>query len=71
MNIRDYKRAVEVSKMRQLMKYGQAQFEEDWKVAQALALLIAGGSENLEPMLDECFQRILAFMANDKYARPF
>ena len=73
-NAVEYHRAVEICKMRQLMRYGQEQFEEDWELAQALALLMAvpvnpetgmGSRDHFAPMLDSCFQRILAYTSNE------
>jgi hypothetical protein len=65
-------RAVEISHMRQLMKYGQAQYEEDWKLSLALSVLLAMGStERLEMMLERCFNRMIAYLENNPEARPF
>ena len=64
--VRAYHRAVEISKMRQLMRYGQEQFEEDWKLSIALAQLMAMGDKiHFEAMLDSCFQRIIAYASNE------
>lgn len=64
-NAVEYHRAVEICHMRRLMRYDQEAFEEDWKLAQALALLMALGKMHFEPMLDSCFQRILAYTSNE------
>jgi hypothetical protein len=65
--------AVEIGRLRKLMRYGQADFEEDWNVALALAVLMATGrnAEKLEPMLNICMNRILAYLGNNPNARPF
>ena len=65
-------RSVEISHMRQFMKYGHAQYEEDWKLSLALSVLLAMGStERLEMMLDRCFMRMEAYLKNNPDTRPF
>jgi hypothetical protein len=69
MDVTEYHKSVEVSKMRRLMRYGQAEFEEDWNLSIALARLMAMGDKpHFEAMLDSCFQRILAYNANEPEA---
>ncbi len=71
-NIVEHHRAVEISKMRKLMKYDQAQFERDWSECLACAVLLASGAHHsLERIIESNFQRILAYMANNPDARPF
>jgi hypothetical protein len=67
-----YHRATEISKISKLMRYGADQFKEDWDVAIALSVLMATGNpDNFQEQLDGCFQRILAYLKNDHWARPF
>ena len=71
-DLQSHYRSVELSHMRQLMKYGQAQYEQDWRLSIALAILLATGSTSaLEPMLDRCFMRMEAYLKNNPDARPF
>ena len=68
----DYHRAVEVSKMKRLMAYRQADYEKDWELAIACSILMATGNpKNLEGILDGCMQRILAFRENNREMIPF
>jgi hypothetical protein len=71
-DVADHYRSVELSHMRKLMKYGEAQYREDWDLCIALAQLLGlGHSDRLEIMLDSCFKRIEAYHANNPDARPF
>jgi hypothetical protein len=64
--------AVEIVHTRRAMRYCQADFEQDWKLAVALAALLAlENREFLEPMLDRVFINILAYISNNPDARPF
>ena len=66
MDVEVYHKAVEISKIRQYMRYGQEQFEKDWELSLALAVLMSEGDKpHFEPMLDSCFQRMLAYQANE------
>lgn len=65
-------KAVEVSKMRQLMQYDQSDYESDWNVMIALAVLQTDGEkDHLQRMMDSCWQRILAYLSNNPDARPW
>ena len=71
-NVAEYYRAVEMSKMRQLMRYDRAAFESDWALAVACAQIMAvTGRNHLQPVLDSAMMRVLAWMANDRDALPF
>jgi hypothetical protein len=67
-----YHRAVELSHIRQYMKYNETRFRQDWELSIALAILLAmGHTEKLEFMLDSCMKRIQAYVANNPDARPW
>ncbi len=69
----DTYRAAEVRDMKHLMRYGRAEFEKDWELAVALALIMASPSTTADfsPMLDECFMRIHAYVAIHPNELPF
>ena len=69
----DVYRADEVRKTKRLMTYGQAEFEKDWELAVSLAALSSRRNNRTDwkPMLDGCFVRIHAYMANNPEARPW
>ena len=72
LDVQAYHRAVEIRHMRRLMLYDQAAYEEDWNVALALAQLMAvGGKEHFQRVLDDCFQRLIAYRCNNPYVLPF
>jgi hypothetical protein len=60
MNVNGYHRAVEMSHIKQLMSYTQEQFEEDWQVCLALAVMMAeqGRKDHLEKLLDHYMKRV-------------
>lgn len=66
MNATEYHEAVEMSLMRKLMRYGPAQYKEDWESLVALAQIQAvnGEQEHLERLMNGCMKRILAYQAN-------
>ena len=76
-------RAVELSHMKRLMKYGAAQFVEDWNLSIALAFLMADESNHGlrsqrpsgmmagEEMIDSAFKRMTVYMDIHPDARPF
>ena len=66
-------RSVELSKMRQYMKYTAKDYAEDWETAIALAKMMAiqGRLRHLETLLDSCFMRISAFSANNPGSMPW
>ena len=59
--------------MRKLMRYADAHFREDWETALSLAQLMATGQNerHLQPLLDGCMDRVLAYLGNNPDARPF
>ena len=65
--------AAEVRRTKRLMSYGRAQFEQDWEEALALAVIMANPTSTADfaPMLDDCFMRIHAYMANHPDEFPF
>lgn len=72
----EHYRSVEVSKIRKYMRYGDREFAEDWESAIAVAKLMARKGEHervdhLQIILDSCFQRIEAYLANNPDERPF
>ena len=70
-DVREYHQIVEMSKMRKLMRYGQADFEEDWNLAIALTAYLANGQSHFQNMFDSCMMRVNAYVANNPDARPF
>lgn len=71
-DLQEYRRSVELSQMKRLMKYGEAQYREDWELSIALAQLLGmDHTDRLEVMLDSCMKRIIAYKANNPKARPF
>ena len=71
---KDYYRAVELSKMRQLMVYDESRFREDWELAISLAVIMGCSVDSegrpmskphFERMLQGCFDRITAYTANN------
>jgi hypothetical protein len=74
LDVREYHRAVEISQMKRLMRYDQAKFEEDWNVANALAVIMTQPMVNpdtYQRMLEGCFQRMFAYMEINPDAKPF
>lgn len=69
----DTYRAAEVRKAKSLMRYDQASFEKDWELAVALAFLMARPDNRVDwtAMLEDCFTRIYAYMANNPEELPF
>lgn len=69
----DIYRAEKVRDAKRLMRYGQAEFEEDWNLAVALAILMARPNNNADftNMLEDCWTRMHAYMANNPDARPW
>lgn len=63
----------EVSRMRKLMRYTEADYRTDWETAKALSLLMAVGSNEryLAPLLAGCMNRVLAYYFNNPDLRPF
>lgn len=71
-DLKEYRRAVEMSQMRKLMRYGKKEFEEDWQVAVALAVLMALRDDaRFSLMLENCFNRMLAYRQNNPDVLPF
>ncbi len=73
MNWSEYYRAVELSHMRQLMRYGQEDFERDWDACIAIAQIVAveGEKEHLSRLTERSFTRMEAYLANNPDARPW
>ena len=69
----DIYRADEVRKTKRLMNYGQADLEKDWELAVSLAFLSSrpDNRTDWQPMLDACFVRIYAYLANHPEGRPW
>lgn len=62
----DYYRSVEVSRMRQMMRYRQEDFVRDWGAALALATLLADSHTDWrERLLDSTMMRVEAFIASN------
>jgi hypothetical protein len=73
--LREQVQAIEVGKLAAAMRYGEKDFEQDWELAQAIALLMAGmgqeeiegvmvdvrGNECLAGLLEATMNRIIAF----------
>jgi hypothetical protein len=71
-NIREFYTAIEISKMRKLMKYNHERYTEDWNTAIAVSILMAtGGHDRFEMVLEGCMNRILAYQANNPEDRPW
>lgn len=61
-----------ISKIRQYMRYGPAQYREDWEQSIALAMLMSDGTrEHLQPVLNDCFDRMEAYQLNNPYVLPW
>jgi hypothetical protein len=72
-NASEYHRAVEMSKMRQLMAYRFEDFKKDWEVCIAIAQIMSvqGESEHMQRLLNHYFTRIHCYLANNPEARPW
>jgi hypothetical protein len=68
--LREQVQAIEVGKLAQAMRYGEKDFEQDWELAQAIALLMAGmGQEEIEGVMvdvrgNECMAGLLEATMN-------
>ena len=69
----DYHRAVEMSQMRRLMRYGPEEFKEDWETAVALAQLMTvhDSLPGQRDQLEYCFNRMLVYLSIHPDARPW
>jgi hypothetical protein len=60
--LREQVQAMEVGKLAAAMRYGEKDFEQDWQLAQAIALLMAvSGRDDLAGLLEATMNRIIAF----------
>jgi hypothetical protein len=69
----DTYRASEVRSMKRLMRYGRPEYEKDWELAISLAVIMSLPETKADfgPMLDRCFMRIHAYIANHPDDLPF
>lgn len=72
-DVHEHYRSVEISKLREAMRYGPKQYKEDWDTAIALAKLMGlhGPLEGQEAQLESIFNRILSYQANNPDALPW
>lgn len=72
-DVDEYRRSVKIARTRQLMKYGAEQFKEDWNTVIALAQMMAvqGELDHLRTIMEGCFMRIYAWLANNPEDRPW
>jgi hypothetical protein len=59
---REQVQQIEVSKLAGAMRYREKDFEQDWELAQAIALLMAvSGRDDLAVVLEQTMNRIIAY----------
>ena len=60
--LREQVQAMEVGKLAAAMRYGEKDFEQDWQLAQAIALLMAvSGRDDLAGLLEATMNRVIAY----------